>query len=301
MGKGRDTRWIADLNAAKDVPVHVRKIPEGVRGLKRGRPAKAGERHPCGKLKKPASGKPAGIAPALWQRIKTDAVRLVQDARLGSELARLSVFGDLTVVQTAAGFKMAEIYGRYERVVGLHRSARSAAYDMGHGDPDLAEERLSEDEKEVRDERLRRVRNDFHDLQEAVPVYPIHARAMLEALVIEDRPPDATRLPELADLLEHMAKNFGEKWRQRKSGPKPRKQAKALRTAEEAPARKPQVLESPALIGFRAAMATLRPDLADDLVRRAFDLQTVLADRERVRRDKEFRKSGPAGQKAGSK
>ena len=61
-----------------------------------------------------------------------------------SELARLSVHGVLTNAQTAAGFRIGEIYHRYHRMKRLRTNPKSPNYEIGlGGSADLAEERMS--------------------------------------------------------------------------------------------------------------------------------------------------------------
>jgi hypothetical protein len=299
------------IAAESDVP--VRKIPDGETGLKKtreglspailskgkaGRPRKDGERYPSGKLK-PSSE----ISPAHWQRIRTDAIKLGGDARLGSELSRLSLFGYLTSAQTAAGFRMAEIYGRYERSRGLRRAAKSAAYDIGHGDPDLDEERMTTDELDRLAERQAKARKDFADLQQELPVYPPRARALLEALVLEDRPLDVGTLRDIAPLLDRLVMYFGDKWRNRKPGPGKAERKRPVAVADMAMAGpREQPLEPPAKTAFKMAIARLRPDLDEAAIEQAYKLQSELAsavaERTRFRTDKERAKSTPLTKRA---
>lgn len=305
----RDSRWIADMLAVSDVP--VQKIAEGVRGVpsskrrdsRKGRPGPApekGERYPCGKLK-PRSE----ISPALWQRIKTNAIRFGEDSRLASELSRLSMLGHLTAAQTAAGLRMAEIYGRFERTRGLRRSAKSAAYDRGHGDPDLAEERMTPKERERLVEQQALVRQEFEDLQanlakmeEGTPNERAvrGARGALEALCVEDRPIDPFTLADIPTMLDRLAKAFGDAWRRRKPGPG-RPERKISPPTGTVPRRSPaEQSELPAKTAFRAMLGKLRPDLDADGIERAWSihngLEAAFTDRERVRREKtETRKS----------
>jgi hypothetical protein len=297
--------------AAADVP--VRKIPMGERALtkseakqasiaaaksKTGRPRKDGDRYPGGKLK-PSNE----IAPAIWQRIRANAIKLGEDARLGSELARLSLLGFLSTAQTAAGFRMAEIYGRYERSRGLRRAAKSAAYDIGHGDPDLAEDRMTTDELDRLAERQAKARKDFADLQQELPVYPPRARALLEALVLEDRPLDVGTLRDIAPLLDRLVMYFGDKWRNRKPGPGKAERKRPVAVADMAMAGpREQPLEPPAKTAFKMAIARLRPDLDEAAIEEAYKLQSELAsavaERTRFRTDKERAKSTPLTKRA---
>lgn len=289
------TRSIADLNGAALPP--VQHIPEGKRGLTRGRPRKPGERYTCGKLK-PANEilRPSNeMAPALWQRIRTEGARFGEDARLGTELSRMSMLGILTAAETAAGLRMGEIYGQYERLEGKRRSARSAAYDIGYGAAEIDEERLTEEELKKRVEREQTIIKNFSDLRDALPP---HARDMLEQLCVEDRRVDNVNLEEIKELLAGLATGFGKKWRDRKAGgqSRPERARKPVETARHS-ARPAYTAELPAKAAFRMSMTRLRPDLDSGQVDAAWRLQSdlalTLADRERFRREKEFRKSAP--------
>jgi hypothetical protein len=287
------TRWIADINGAPLPP--VQHIPQGKRGLKRGRPAKPGERYTCGRLK-PVNEilRPSNeMAPALWQRIRAQAIHFGEDARLGSELSRLSMLGVLTGAETAAGMRMAEIYGQYERLEGKRRSTRSAAYDVGYGDGEIDEERLTEEERKIRVAREQTIIKTFTDLRDALAP---RARDMLERLCVEDRRVDNVNIEEIKEMLAGLPAAFGKKWRDRKAGPVRPERARRPTEAAAHPARPVETVDLPAKTAHRMAMTRLRPDLDADQVDSAWTLQRelaiTLAERERFRREKELRKSG---------
>jgi hypothetical protein len=284
---------LSDLVAKSDVP--IQKIPAGVRGPKAEKPGpkpKSGARYACGKLK--PQKQRSEIAPALWARIKANAIRMGEDSRLGCELSRLSMMGELTLAQTAAGMRLAEIYGRFERSIGRRRSAASPAYAIGHGDPDLAEDRMTDEQIAQLAETRGRVRQAFLDLQEDLPVYPPRARALVEALCVEDRPLEPPALEEAKAVLDHLVRAFGPKWRDKKPGPG-RPQRSRTAPAQVARVTVAPVGDTPAKIAHRMELRVLRPDLDDADIDRAYklqtDLQSAIADRERFRRDKEIRKS----------
>src|SRR6185369_8223603 len=213
---------------------------------------------------------------------------------LGCELSRLSMMGELTLAQTAAGMRLAEIYGRFERSIGRRRSAASPAYAIGHGDPDLAEDRMTDEQLTQLAETRARARQAFLDLQEDLPVYPPRARALVEALCVEDRPLEPLALEEAKAVLDHLVRAFGPKWREKKPGPgRPQRSRPA---PSEAPRAAPvQAGDTPAKIAYRMALRVLRPDLDDSDIERAYklqtDLQAAISDRERFRQSKEIRKS----------
>ena len=97
-----------------------------------GRSRRAGERYPGGEIKPRDEGDVR--APTLWRRIKDDAVKGGAHPYAGTVLGRLSIFGLLADAEVAAGFRVAEIVGRYERLSGApRRTCASPAYERGFG------------------------------------------------------------------------------------------------------------------------------------------------------------------------
>jgi hypothetical protein len=166
---------------------------------KRGRPRAEGERYACGK-RKPSDA----IAPAIWQRILTEAKAGAADPKLATELGRLSLHGLLTASQTSAGFKVAEIYGRFERWHGLARNAASPSYQMGSAASGSS--LMSEDE---RTEAAERAQVAFLRLQEEIPAYPIGSRELLEMLCVDDRAVLPVQLDHVKAMLDHLVRYFG--------------------------------------------------------------------------------------------
>jgi hypothetical protein len=91
---------------------------------KRGRPAKAGERYDCGKLK------PDGVSPTLAYRIREQAGKIAIDRRLGSELGRLLLLEQITTGEAACGWRVHDVWLKFESAVGLARGVRGAAFDV---------------------------------------------------------------------------------------------------------------------------------------------------------------------------
>ena len=97
-----------------------------------GRSRRAGERYPGGKIKPRDEGDVR--APTLWRRIKDGAVKGGAHPYAGTVLGRLSIFGLLADAEVEAGFRVAEIVGRYERLSGApRRTCASPAYERGFG------------------------------------------------------------------------------------------------------------------------------------------------------------------------
>jgi hypothetical protein len=134
-------------------------------GKKRGRPRKR---------EAPAGVEP--IAPAAWARIRQMVAAGALDPIHATEIGRLSYLGEITASQAAAGFRVAEIYGRYERSIGRRRSARSPSYEIAFGP--AAEQVASE----IEAVRARSAAREWARLQDLIPPYPPIAKALLEAL-----------------------------------------------------------------------------------------------------------------------
>src|SRR5262245_29603916 len=107
---------------------------------KKGRPPKAGERYPSGKLKPKSAIEP--IAPAQWQRIATEAKRKTIDARLGTELGRLLLHGEISNKHMAVAVRVGEVYRDFERHKRLRRNVQSPSYGAA-GDTSIAEELMN--------------------------------------------------------------------------------------------------------------------------------------------------------------
>lgn len=159
---------------------------------RRGRPARPGERTASG-LRRESDL--AGIG-AIWRRLADEAGNANRDPRYASQIARLRVQRELTETQATAADLVGRIYGRYERLNGLHRSCRSPSYQFstGHGDERLADP-----------DWAGQVRRDFRDLQDCIPR---QARDIVEQLCVEDRHVPAIFLPDLRTVLDRVAAAF---------------------------------------------------------------------------------------------
>ena len=187
---------------------------------KRGRPRSEGDRYPSGKLK-PASSSDTSkspIAPTLWQRIRTAGVKMGMDPRLGTELGRLALHDELTSAEVSAGFRIAEIYYRFEHFHGRSRSAGGSSFfkqfvadlekpvDVKHRDI-LHEINREEAEREARD--------DFDLLQHYMPPT---ARSMVEQLCVDNRAISINAVPSVKITLRYFFDLFKDeqKYRQKR-------------------------------------------------------------------------------------
>ena len=170
-----------------------------------GRPRIAGERYPSGKVKRRDEGDMR--APTLWRRIKDGAVKGGAHPYAGTVLGRLSIFGLLADAEVEAGFRVAEIVGRYERVSGSpRRTCASPAYERGFG--------LSLDVNILADANLarrfeRRVRQARRAYEHLIDHIPERARDAVVTVCVEDREINSLLHKDLAVVLRALAVSFG--------------------------------------------------------------------------------------------
>jgi hypothetical protein len=170
-----------------------------------GRRRQAGERYPGGKIKPRDDGD--ARAPTLWRRIKDGAVKGGAHPYAGTVLGRLSIFGILTDAEVEAGFRVAEIVGRYERLSGApRRTCASPAYESGFGFAFDAHVRADADMVKRFERRVRRVRRAYEHL---VDHLPDNGRDALFTVCVEDREINSLLHKDLQVLLRRLAVTFG--------------------------------------------------------------------------------------------
>jgi hypothetical protein len=96
------------------------------------RPRRLGARQPSGRLKRSPRGDQA-FTLAAWKRCKAAGGHLAAGPYIGTELGRLGFIGELDDIEVAAGFKVAAVYGSFDRSLGLRRAPRSPAYAASYG------------------------------------------------------------------------------------------------------------------------------------------------------------------------
>lgn len=164
-----------------------------------GRPRKIGERYPNGRLKQGRDQAvsvvgSSSISPTTVHRIREHARALGLDPRLGTELGRLVLFEQITSLEAAAGFRMAEVYGRFERQHGRRRATKSPSYEIGFGG------RGGDNEED-------NAEKPFMALQEHLKVFPPRARDELERLCVDDQPIGPAGLSDVRAMLTRMGKD----------------------------------------------------------------------------------------------
>ena len=173
--------------------------------MRLGRPRRAGERYPGGKIRPREEGDVR--APTLWRRIKEGAVKGGAHPYAGTVLGRLSIFGVLADAEVEAGFRVAEIVGRYERLSGApRRSCASPAYERGFGFS--LEGHVLADANLARrfERRVRQARRAYEHLLDHIPE---RARDALLTVCVEDREINSLLHKDLAAVLRRLAVAFG--------------------------------------------------------------------------------------------
>ena len=144
----------------------------------------------------------------LFHRLYDQALSLVKDPRILTELTLLKLRGHLTDSEVATGLKIAETYGRFERHKLKRRSSASPAYERAYGDPSAGEDQLNSDDLEKLERRIRKAAGAFERLQDIINnqmAVPKRARELLERVCVENRRPLDAELPELRYCLKIVA------------------------------------------------------------------------------------------------
>lgn len=194
-----------------------------VENTKRGPKPKPGARYPSGKLKpaKPMTPEERRArAPAIWARVRDMGTAIAIDPKLGTVLGRLNLFGVLSDGETATGFHIAEVVGRFEKFAGSPaRTAPSPSYLRAFNQaPDPYE---SGDPQGVRayERRSKRARKAYERLDALVP-NDVAWEALLEVCVC-NREINALMHEDLKTLLNQIGVKLGFISSTEALGPKP--------------------------------------------------------------------------------
>jgi hypothetical protein len=114
----------------------------------------------------------------VWQRLAEQAREFGLDPRLTSQIGRLRIKRLLTDTQAAAADLIGRIYGRYERLHGKRRAARSPSYEFFVA---TVRDRFEDPD------RAAQVESDWKRLQDCMPLVPRDARDVVEQLCVENR------------------------------------------------------------------------------------------------------------------
>jgi hypothetical protein len=163
---------------------------------KRGRPALPGERYPSGDRRVPNDPRAENV----FRRFVELEQMVGLDPRLTSQVGRLRYLRLLTDNQAAAADKIAQIYGRFERIHERRRSSVSPSYQLGR----------STGEGHAHDpDEIAAAEADYRDLQDCIPATPREARDVIEQLCVEDCAISSLYLPHVRIILDRVAGAFG--------------------------------------------------------------------------------------------
>lgn len=173
----------------------------------RGRPRKDRPRYPSGQVK--AEG--AGITGTALHRLRSLGTNQVLETQVG----RMLFLGELDLTQAQTAWRVAEIYGRYDRAMGRRRTAASPAYESGRGrDTGLAESDEEAERTRVAVRRFERLQDQLSD----VCTWPRTARAALEELCVQDRAIPFEWFLEVKIALDRLAGPLGLRGKRRGGG-----------------------------------------------------------------------------------
>jgi hypothetical protein len=247
-----------------------------------GRPRKAGERYPSGRLKKPGEA----IAPARWGRIKNLLCKLAGLPEWENEIGRLLCMGELTNVQAASASKVGDVYRAYHRAKSLRYFAKSPNYERGFGDADLAEERMTPEQLEAFEARIRKAEEAWEKIDTYLAAVPRNVRQSVHDICIGSTPTNPMMLPNVRACLSDLAKRWEQGWRdqpQRYHQPAELKLVAPGRDNVEALTKhRRDTITEP----LSAVVRKLRPDLDDDGIKQVVDVFHALRARADFRRVK---------------
>jgi hypothetical protein len=154
----------------------------------------------------PSGDKKPGVAPTVFFRIREHGVRLGIDPRLSTVLGRMGLFRELSEAEVDAGFRIAEIYGRYEGLKGIpRRTAASPSYERGFGAKDILLDRLSPDELKRHRKAVRRAEKAFDQVLGWIG----NQQALIERVCVLNEEPGPIHKGMLAAVLHVVAVKMG--------------------------------------------------------------------------------------------
>jgi hypothetical protein len=163
------------------------------KATKRGKPADAGERFPCGR-KRPTDFR----SDSQIRRIVQAGLEMSLDPVLGSQAGILRMRGKISDKQLSTVEYIGRVYGRFEWCMQAPlRRTKSPSYD-GAIRAARADQR---DFEEVAQEASA----EFNALQNCIPVFPREAREVIESLCVDDQHVPDYQLEDLKRLLDRIA------------------------------------------------------------------------------------------------
>jgi hypothetical protein len=278
--------------------------------IRRGRPAKAGERYPSGDLKRRPNEQQHAVLPRVRELFRVaqgyNAVKaLALDPRMSPDYApgQLFLLGLVSAGELEDGARIARIYGRFERLHARRRSSSSPDYRLGRG----GGEGLDDDAEAIE--------NDFALLRDALMVHGASALAAVEQFWVEGRHIDSRALRDVLRITAAARRQCDKVRKRRKLGATRRPMRRvpayprsathvahvgAMRPAGADPG--PRQAQAASVPAERTAAAhaapygkqawamlarAINPTIAAERIDAAWDALTALKERERFRRDKD--------------
>jgi hypothetical protein len=241
-----------------------------------GRKRKPGERYPAGKLKRQLPD----IAPAYVKRYRDNALKLTADVRFATQLGNLNFQGILTNTQTATAFRINEIYQRWHHVKHLRVTPKSPNYEQGFGSADLAEERMSVEQLEAFEARVRSATEAWESLDGFFQQLRRDLRKAIMDLCVEDQPVSPVHYTEIAGVLDGLAQRWRDHFSRQDKLLETRRLHGATANVAEVRPQTPRA-DDPTLRALRMVVLKLCPKLDEDAYAQV--RSTFLAFRDRIR------------------
>jgi hypothetical protein len=141
-----------------------------------GRARKSGARQPAGKLRPDAER----LTMTGLHRLRA----LANNPFLETQVGRLGYLGELSLGEVSTAFRIAEIWGRYDRAIDTRRTPASPSYEMGRTRDTTGEE--SDEEREANEKAIRDFGALLAELTVAERTLGRGTKAAVEALCVDD-------------------------------------------------------------------------------------------------------------------
>jgi hypothetical protein len=251
-----------------------------------GRPRKWGDRYPSGRIHE---SKGQDLTPAVLGRIKNFFVKIANDERAGDLPGLLLYDNKINNTQSAAAYKIGDIYRKYHRLKALRDFAKSPSFERGFGNSDLDEERMSYEQLSDLDADIRKAEEAWRKVDEFLDPYKnAHMTRRLRQSVIDlcvfETMPDPGYLPQIRRVLDQLSLRWAQGWREAK-----RRDIKIIREApkrdniEAVSQQRRDTITEP----LQRVISALRPDLDGTGLKQAVEVFHALRARAEFRRGKE--------------
>jgi hypothetical protein len=199
--------------------------------LKRGRPAKAGERYPSGDLKRVRDERHHAVLPRMRElyRVARDygaVSALALDPRMSPDYApgQLYLLGQVSQGQLDDGAMIARIYGRFERLHGRRRASASPDYQVGR-----------RGREEAPDDDAAAIEQDFAMLRDCLVAQGAGAMAAVEQFWVEGRHINARELSHVLNVATTARRQYDKARKRTSRGGTMRPAAIGLKSRDQRP------------------------------------------------------------------